>query len=205
MSINVWAPAHWWSPFLHNRVCQNVSPHLLNSRCLFCRVASCPVADIVLPQLFSQDVPHTHTDDLWKRSSWWHSWALSEMPQTSQPEPQRSNITVLMLFLEKRGCFGALLDHRPSSRSLVLAVCADRLTPACRPHPARSALVALWSDSWIAWRRQSWGVLLRNLKPPSLPQNLGDLLNSWFCCSVTGSNSNVCTSFFNGGRTTRSF
>lgn len=66
MSINVWAPAHWWSPFLHNRVCQNVSPLLLNSRCLFC----CPVMDIVPPLLFSQDVSHTHTDDLWKRSSW---------------------------------------------------------------------------------------------------------------------------------------
>lgn len=177
MSINVWAPAHWWSPFLRNRVCQNVSPR--HSRCLFC----CPVMDIVPPQLFSQDVPHTHTHR-WSLEAFqlaWHSWALSEMPQTSQPEPQRSNITVLMLFLERRVCFAALLDNRPCSGSLVLTVCADRLAPACCPPPARSALVALWSDSRIGWRRQSWGVLLRNLKPPSQPPDLGDLLNGWYC------------------------
>uniref|UniRef100_A0A8K9Y563 Rap-GAP domain-containing protein n=1 Tax=Oncorhynchus mykiss TaxID=8022 RepID=A0A8K9Y563_ONCMY len=37
----------------------------------------------------------------------------------------------LMFFLERSGLFSALLDTRPSSKSLCLAVRADALTPAC--------------------------------------------------------------------------
>lgn len=114
--------------------------HILSTVGVFFAVwQAAPSWTLFLPSCSPRMCPtHTHTN-LWKRSSWYDMAELCL--KTSQPEPQWSNISALMLFLERRGCFAALLDNRPSSRSLVLTVCADRLTPACCPPPQH---VPLW-------------------------------------------------------------
>ena len=106
-----------------------------------------------------------------------------------------------MFFLERSGFFAALLDTRPSSKSLT--VCADALTPACCHSWASSVLVVPRSQSWfnfetvqalagLSWA--PWRLLLNNLT--ALLEVLDEPINSWFRCNLTVSNILLCEALF---------
>lgn len=110
---------------------------------------------------------------------------------------------LFVCFLKRSGFFAALLDTRPSSRSLGLTVHADALTPACCQSWASSALVALRSRSWIIFRRQSWcfSTFSGTLKPFSQQLNLYSWSSWWsdngrFTCNLSSNYILACEALF---------